>query len=337
MQQFIVSSFAWTAALSLDVKDDGHRFMRIIVKRKIRYIQTVILVCLLTACRSDAQDLTADKRKTEQVSQSAVEKQENSETADTSVRNIIQAEGNTLESRFAVPEGYTRLAAQQDSFAEFLRSYPLFPDKEPVHLYDGREKGNQNDHVAVFDMEMADGDLQQCADSVLRLYAEYFYRTKQYSRMKFHLTNGFELSFDEWRKGKRVRVDGNDTVWVNSASASDSEETFFGYLEFLFNYAGTLSMGGECEPQNLKDVQPGDVFLYSGSPGHVVLILDVCEDSSGNRAFLLGQGYMPAQQFHVLKNPADEDNPWYYVAEMNYPFITPEYTFDEGSFMRPVY
>jgi len=77
--------------------------------------------------------------------------------------------------------------------------------------------------------------------------------------------------------------------------------------------------------------------LYSGSPGHVVMVLDVCENAEGQRAFLLGQGYMPAQQFHVLKNPAHEEDPWYYTDEITYPFLTPEYTFDEGSFMRPVY
>lgn len=298
-------------------------------------------VCFLTACRSDEKKQAQEVRQSEQVLEHTEQIPENSEmqseTADTVSGNILQADGNTLETRFAVPEGYSRVNCEQDSFGEFLRNYPLLPNGEPVHLYNGTEKGNQNDHMAVFDMEMADGDLQQCADSVLRLYAEYFYQTKQYPRMNFQLTNGFELSFDEWRKGKRVRVNGNSTSWADAAPASDSKETFGKYLTFLFSYAGTLSMGRECEPADLKDIQPGDVFLYSASPGHVVLVLDVCEDGSGNRAFLLGQGYMPAQQFHVLKNPADEDDPWYYAEELEYPFLTPEYTFDEGSFMRPVY
>ena len=55
------------------------------------------------------------------------------------------------------------------------------------------------------------------------------------------------------------------------------------------------------------------------------------------KAFLLAQGYMPAQEFHVLKNPLHEDDPWYYVSELSYPLRTPEYTFNEGSLMRPGY
>lgn len=83
---------------------------------------------------------------------------------------------------------------------------------------------------------------------------------------------------------------------------------------------------------------PWHIFLREGSakgsPGHVVLVLDICEDEAGKRAFLLGQGYMPAQEFHVLKNLAHEDDPWYYEDEVVYPFITPEYGFAEGSLRR---
>lgn len=251
--------------------------------------------------------------------------------------SYINPDGMTLAGRFIVPEGYTRIDCAEDSFGDFLRKYPVLPDGTKVHLYDGREKGAQNDHAAVLDMALVEGDLQQCADSVLRLYAEYLYETKQYDRMNFKLTNGFPLEYSKWRQGMRVVVDGNQTSWSASAESSDSKESFEKYLRFLFNYAGTLSMGSECEQADISDVQPGDVFLYSGSPGHVVMVLDVCENESGERAFLLGQGYMPAQQFHVLKNPKDEENPWYYADEVSYPFSTPEYTFDEGSFMRPGY
>lgn len=43
---------------------------------------------------------------------------------------------------------------------------------QPVWLYDGSKKANQSDHTAVFDMDLTDGDLQQCADLVIRMYAK---------------------------------------------------------------------------------------------------------------------------------------------------------------------
>jgi hypothetical protein len=38
-----------------------------------------------------------------------------------------------------------------------------------------------------------------------------------------------------------------------------------------------------------------------GSPGHAVLVLDLARAADGRRVALLGQGFMPAQSFHVLR------------------------------------
>ena len=96
-------------------------------------------------------------------------------------------------------------------------------------------------------------------------------------------------------------------------------------------------MDSEATPIEPEEILTGDVFLHGGSPGHVVLVVDVCENDSGNKAFLLAQGYMPAQQFHLLKNLAHENDPWYYVNELTDPLHTPEYTFSMDSLKRLEY
>lgn len=250
--------------------------------------------------------------------------------------SLINPAGNTLAERFQTPEGFARMD-QINGFAEFLENYPLYKDGKRVKLYDGTDKGNQDAHAAVFKMKVVDGDLQQCADSVMRLYAEYFYESKQYDKMKFHLVNGFSVDYSKWRQGMRVSVDGDDTSWVSSEPPSDSPQTFEKYLRLIFAYASTLSMEQESKKIKKEQIRAGDIFINGGSPGHVVMVLDVCENSSGDKAFLLGQGYMPAQQFHVLKNPLHEDNPWYYVSELQYPLQTPECRFEQGSLRRPEY
>lgn len=251
--------------------------------------------------------------------------------------SYINPEGMTIESRIIPPEGFERISAEQGSFAELLRNYPVKEDGSPVLLYNGKEKGNQSAHIAVTALPIASEDLQQCADSVMRMYAEYFYATGQYERIVFHFTNGFAAEYTKWREGYRISVNGNQVSWVKSAEYDDSYETFAKYLRIVFVYAGTLSMKEESEEISLEEVQAGDVFLMGGSPGHVVMIADVCENKQGERAFLLAQGYMPAQEFHVLKNPAHENNPWYYEEEITYPLRTPEYTFSEGSLRRLKY
>lgn len=251
--------------------------------------------------------------------------------------DYILPEGMTLESRIAVPEGFERITAEEDSLAAFLRNYSLKEDGTEVLLYDGTPKGNQNAHVAVFALPLEPQDLQQCADSVMRIYAEYYWETKQQDRIAFHFTNGFLAEYSKWREGYRIQVEGNEVSWVKSKDYDDSYENFVQYLKIVFSYAGTLSMNSEAAPISLSEMQVGDVFLKGGSPGHVVMIVDLCENAEGKKAFLLGQGYMPAQEFHLLKNPLHENDPWYYEAELKYPLQTPEYTFEEGSLMRLSY
>lgn len=251
---------------------------------------------------------------------------------------IINEAGATLKDRINTPDGYERVAAETGSLTEFVRNYHLKEAGAEVHLYDGSLKRNQDAHVAVFDLPIEEYDLQQCADSVIRMYAEYYWNTNQQDKIAFHFTNGFLVEYPKWRDGYRIKVDGNDTSWAKDASYDDSYECFLKYMKMIFTFAGTRSMEAyEAEATDISNIKVGDVFLYGGSPGHVVMVVDVCENSNGKKAFLLAQGYMPAQEFHLLENEEHEDDPWYYEDEVEYPFSTPEYTFDEGSLKKLVY
>jgi poly-gamma-glutamate synthesis protein (capsule biosynthesis protein) len=248
--------------------------------------------------------------------------------------NLINPEGSSLDARISVPEGYTRIASEAYEITGFIRTLPLKDDKSQVLKFDGTPIANQDNHVAVFDMDIGDRDLQQCADSVMRIYGEYFMSIKAYDKIAFHLTNGFYMNYTKWREGYRIKVEGNDVSWNKSASYDDSYETFIKYMNMVFAYAGTLSLTAESSPISLDELLPGDILLEGGSPGHCVMVIDMAYDEHGNRCYLLAQGYMPAQDFHILKNPLHSEDPWYYEAEMDYPIQTPYWTFDEGSLMR---
>lgn len=250
---------------------------------------------------------------------------------------IMNPQGGTLETRVNTPQGYDRVEAEPESLSAFLRNYPLKEDGSPVLLYDGTKKKKTNVHAAVFTLPLEAEDLQQCADSIMRIYAEYFRQTGQYDRIAFQFVNGFQTSYVKWRQGYRISVEGNEAFWVKTADYDDSYESFQKYMRMVFVYASTLSMKEESEEIGLPEIQTGDIFLKAGSPGHVVMVVDVCINSEGKKAFLLAQGYMPAQEFHLLKNPRHKDDPWYYEEEVTYPFETAEYTFPEGSLRHPGY
>ena len=47
----------------------------------------------------------------------------------------------------------------------------------------------------------------------------------------------------------------------------------------------------------------------AGALGHAVVVLDLASDKKGTKAALIGEGYTPAQDFHVLKTPKGKT--WY--------------------------
>lgn len=249
-------------------------------------------------------------------------------------KSLINPEGETLKERFLLPEGYKRTKEKKGSLGDFLRNYKMKPDGSPVLLYDGREKGYQGGQAAVFTLPIEAEDLQQCADSVMRVYGEYYYEKGQYDKISFSLGGGFAAEFDIWRRGKGIGVSGNSVYWTNAPGNDSSYNSFKKFMRMVFAYSGTMNLETDSKPVSESEIEIGDIFIHGGSPGHVVMVVDMCE-KDGEKAFLLAQGYMPAQEFHVLKNPENDKNPWYYVNQIQYPFGTPEYTFAKGSLRRP--
>ena len=244
-------------------------------------------------------------------------------------RQIENTDGATIRLRFNPPAGYVRQETPASSFADFLRNLPLKPANAKVQLFDGRLKARQSVHAAVVDMDTGDRDLQQCADAVMRLRAEHLFAQKQYDQIHFNLTNGFNMAYAKWRQGYRIRVDGNKTEWYATDTPSTSYESFRQYLDFVFMYAGTLSLSKEMQPKPVKNLAIGDVFIQGGSPGHAVIVVDVAvREGTGEKVFLLAQSYMPAQEIHVLVNPNDAElSPWY-SRDFGNKLETPEWTFE---------
>ncbi len=240
----------------------------------------------------------------------------------------IDPRGATIGERFLVPAGFARVPVERGGFQEYLRRLPLRPVGEKVHYYDGSIK-TRDVYVSVVDMEVGSKDLLQCADAVMKLRAEYFYARKLYDRIQFHITNGTLMNFERWAQGYRPRVSGASVTWVKTGRTGYGRKVFDEYLVFIYSWAGTLSLSAELARKDVKDIAIGDVFIKGGSPGHVVIVVDLAVNAkTGEKIFLLAQSYMPAQEIQVLKSgyPA---SPWYRVPPGE--LETPEWRFDAGS------
>jgi len=242
----------------------------------------------------------------------------------------------TITSRISPPEGYTRQPSATGSFGNWLRGLPLKAEGAGVYLYDGRKKPRQDVHAAVIDMDIGAKNLQQCADAVIRLRAEYWYAQNEYDRMSFNFTSGDTASFRKWIMGHRPSVNGSRVRWDKVAPIDSSYQVFRSYLETVFMYAGSYSLSKQlravAEPHG---IEIGDVFIEGGFPGHAVMVVDMAvHEESGKKVMLLAQSYMPAQDVHVLVNPKDSLlSPWY-ACDFGETLVTPEWTFGWNHLMR---
>lgn len=238
-------------------------------------------------------------------------------------------EADTVARRIDVPAGYERVAVGAGSFEAWLRHLPLKPGSPPVYLYNGQLKGNQQAHWAVIDIDTGARDLQQCADAVIRLRAEYLYGQSQFDAIAFNFTSGARSEYRRWRDGYRPVIRGNAVTWARRAGADGSRRAFREYLDNLFTYAGTFSLSRQLRAAAADTLKIGDLFIQGGFPGHAVIVVDMAVDKrTGKKVFLLAQSYMPAQQIHILKNPNNRSlSPWYEITP-HAPLVTPEWTFN---------
>ena len=248
---------------------------------------------------------------------------------------LIYPSGTIINDRIKAPAGYTRVKETSGSFADYLRNLKLKPDGAQVHYFDGRIKDNNGIYVAVVDLNIGNKDLQQCADVIMHVRAEYLWYHHFEDKIHFTLTNGFHADYSKWKEGYRISIAGNKTKWVKTAVPGNSFNSFCQYMDIIYNYCGTLSLSKELKKVDFKNMQPGDILIKGGSPGHAELVMDMAMNNDGKKIFLLSQSYMPAQEMQILQNPLSPGlSPWYLLNPDDAKVVTPQWEFTTGQLMR---
>jgi len=225
-----------------------------------------------------------------------------------------------LAHRVAPPPGFARVVLDADSFGAWLRLLPLAPAGTPVRDYRGAVRYPAEDRriLAVSTLDLSAADLQQCADTVLRLHAEWRW-ARGHRDHRYRAAAGTELALARFVAGERVTADGPRLVWQRGHPRAMDHAALRDYLDMVFAWANTGSLARDARPVSAAELRPGDFFVLPGSPGHTVLILDLAVAPDGRRRALIGQSYMPAQGFYVLRGP---DAGWF-ALELPAPLATP--------------
>ena len=199
-----------------------------------------------------------------------------------------------------VPWGYERIAGDDTAYSRFLRSLPLKRNGSKVQLFTGGDSRLQSLNYAVVGLPLLSKE-EQCADVCMRLRAEYLFNTGQYGKIHFKNVNGKTMHY----------------------GGGSSRKAFERFMRNVYGVASTYSLSREMEQRRLKDMQPGDVFVYAAVDrpgnhkyGHAVMVVDVAQNRHGRKAFLLAEGNTPARDIHVMRNFKNPfRSPWFMLDE----------------------
>ena len=164
------------------------------------------------------------------------------------------AKASTPKSIYEIPlpAGYKRMQMEEGSFGKWLQQIKL-RNNNTVYLYNGNPKPDQTLHYAVLDLSTGNKDLQQCADAIMRLKAEYYFSKNEFDSISFPSANK-TFNFQQWLN-------------KSNTAQKDQHVLLLQFMEKVFINCGTYTVDEMTKPINMQSIQPGDVFVKAGSPG----------------------------------------------------------------------
>ncbi|MCL2433322.1 MAG: DUF4846 domain-containing protein [Clostridia bacterium] len=222
----------------------------------------------------------------------------------------INPEGNSIRSRFTLPEGFARVQTESE-FAAYLRALPLEPDGTVMHYFNGSYKTTL-DYDAIIVTPNRPKKLLNSAQAIYRLRLSYLYEKGLYDRITVNFYDGFTFSYNRWRAGEVLGISGVSVYWKGGGAADNSLENFEKYLDEVNNYCNLTTLSRMLSRTTPGELKIGDVLLR-GEPPHALIVLDMAKNAaSGEIIYLFGQGGTPAQPIYVVRNPEHgERSPWY--------------------------
>lgn len=218
------------------------------------------------------------------------------------------SDGTLLSSTYTPTDSFTRPSFEKNSWPHFLQHLTI--TKGTVVDYKGKAVDHQWKQAGILNYDVGNRNLQQCADALMRLRAEYLFEQKRYAEIGFHFTSGHYFSFTDYCKGKRPVVKNDQLNFRQYNSSAHTHQALRSYLDIVYTYAGTISLYKELKPAT--DFAVGVVIITPGSPGHCSIIIDEKTTAAGKKLFKLVEGYSPAQTMYMLSNPYQpSQSPWY--------------------------
>lgn len=233
----------------------------------------------------------------------------------------------TIGTRFNPPAGYKRVPVANDTFGKYLRDFELREYTTKPLAYDTAAKTLANNDsapaVSVLDMDLINkSNLQESANSVIRLYAEFLYEKGRFDDIAFNLltTPAFRLDFRTWSEGGRLIEEGNSITWCKEhgdhckhrdVDTGTEYGIFKYYMQNVMLHSNISSLPSNMKSVSMNEVTVGDVIVYADSKVPDIIV-DMAENADGSKLLLIARGGNPASEIFVVRNESNADlNPWH--------------------------
>ena len=140
----------------------------------------------------------------------------------------------------SLPQGFIYVGDGDSAYSNWLLDLELKKSKT-VYLYNGKLKSNQDVQYGVLNIDIGKKDLIQCADAAMKLRADHLFEKHLYDQIKFISTSGNELSFENWLKGMRWKVQGAKLVSYNTNNEKPNiQQEYNSFIDFVFTIAALI-------------------------------------------------------------------------------------------------
>lgn len=271
------------------------------MKLKKYFLLICVFIFSLSSCGSFSKQQDSDSAK-----------QDSTLTAQDSKSLIL--DGNTIRTRYKEPEDFKRVSVAPGSFEEFLQNLPLKPIDTLPKLYNGEIKQDSlMGFSSVVDMDIDSIDIQHSHESIIRLRAEYLYKTKQFDKISFIVKGNIPLDFNRWLQGYRIEASGNNLKLKKiNQEIKMNQENFRAYLRDVFYYTDAESFRKNLrlikDDDNNNEFGIGTIIMSNHAPYYTVIVVDMIEMTethpygySEEPGVLVATGNSPAQEIAIVR------------------------------------
>ncbi|MGA1870942.1 MAG: DUF4846 domain-containing protein [bacterium] len=190
--------------------------------------------------------------------------------------------GSAIEfiKEISVPKGYKRIDYPKNSFSFYLQNLPIKENKK-IYKWNGKKVfGILYNVFAVIDKPLLfNSDLEQCADFCMRFWADFHNEQKKLESLFLYDYNGKKKYY------------------------KNSNKSYKKFLKWHMAYSNSYSIKQGAKKVENELLKPGDMFVQNkdGGIGHVSIVVDAAKNMDGEQIYLIGYGFIPAQEFHIEK------------------------------------